>query len=112
RCPTTLSPANGKPPSSNCAVGNVSNAGPASRTAHRQFTVRCRMTTEREQQTTVASMCCGSCGKVISKETTLSGILDFVASAEAAGLDVQREGVRMLPRVLEAGGLSRRPPPL
>jgi hypothetical protein len=40
----------------------------------------------------VASMCCGGCGKVISKETTLSGILDFVAGAEAAGWIFNEKG--------------------
>jgi len=37
-------------------------------------------------------MCCRDCGKVISKETMLSGILDFVASAEASGWTFDAKG--------------------
>ena len=37
-------------------------------------------------------MCCRDCAKIISKETTLSGILDFVASAEAGGWTFNERG--------------------
>jgi hypothetical protein len=50
------------------------------------------MTTERDKRTAVASMCCGGCGKIIPKEVPLSGILDFVASAEAAGWAFNEKG--------------------
>jgi hypothetical protein len=36
-------------------------------------------------------MCC-ACGKIISKETMLSGILDFVAGAEASGWGFDERG--------------------
>src|SRR5262249_20077673 len=51
-------------------------------------------------RTAVASMCCRDCGKVIAKETSLTGILDFVAGAEARGLDVQRQGAVLLRRMV------------
>ena len=44
------------------------------------------------EQTAVASMCCVDCGKVISNETTLSEILDFVASAAANGWTFNEKG--------------------
>jgi hypothetical protein len=43
------------------------------------------------ERTAVASMCC-ACGKIISKETMLSGILDFVAGAEASGWGFDERG--------------------
>jgi hypothetical protein len=45
-----------------------------------------------DKRTAVASMCCRDCAKIISKETTLSGILDFVASAEAGGWTFNERG--------------------
>jgi len=59
------------------------------------------MTTEREQQTSATTMCCRHCGKVISKETTLSGILDFVAGAEATGWTFNENGFVCCPECSE-----------
>jgi hypothetical protein len=37
-------------------------------------------------------MRCGDCGKIVTQETTLSGILDFVDRTEAAGWTFNARG--------------------
>jgi hypothetical protein len=62
------------------------------------------MTTERDKRTAVASMRCGDCGKIVTQETTLSGILDFIDRTEAAGWTFNARGFVCCPECAPLNG--------
>ena len=64
---------------------------------------------ERDKRTSVASMCCRNCSRVIAKETTLSEISDFAAGAEANGWTFNASGFVCCPecsaRICQGGAV-------